>query len=75
MEEQYTISKGEMISNIIRIYKAVGGGWGLINAENVEKTKGEGVDNVPAEEETRETYLSDESKAYLEQIRKEVKAD
>jgi NodT family efflux transporter outer membrane factor (OMF) lipoprotein len=75
MEEQYTISKGEMISNIIRIYKAVGGGWGLISAENVEKTKGEGADNVAAEEETRETYLSDESKAYLEQIRKEVKAD
>lgn len=75
MEEQYAISRGEMISNIIRIYKAVGGGWGLMAGEDDEKINGDGVNNAPEKEETRETFLTAESKAYLEKIRKEVEAN
>ena len=78
MEEQYTISEGEMTSNIIRIYKAVGGGWGPMAVEDIQKINGNAGDNIPSassiKEETRETSISDESLAYLEQIRKEVKA-
>jgi len=75
MEEQYTISEGEMISNIIRIYKAVGGGWGPLAAEGIEKgAEKAGSKAAPESMETKSTEiaLSDESRAYLEKIRKEV---
>ena len=34
LEEEYAISEGQMTSNIVRIFKALGGGWAPLVAEN-----------------------------------------
>lgn len=34
MQEQYAISQGQIISNLVGLYKALGGGWAPIVAEN-----------------------------------------
>lgn len=34
LEEQYAISEGQMTSNIVRLFKALGGGWEPLSAEN-----------------------------------------
>lgn len=34
LEEQYAISEGQMTSNIVRVFKALGGGWAPLTAEN-----------------------------------------
>lgn len=36
MEEQHAISEGQMTSNIVRLFKALGGGWEPLVAENQE---------------------------------------
>lgn len=63
LEEQYAISEGERISNIIRIFKALGGGWEPLTAENAPR---------PTAPAVRETKLSDASQAYLDGLRKDL---
>ncbi len=64
LEEQYAISEGEMISNIIRIFKALGGGWEPLTPDNIPRP-------APAKD-TVKPQLSDESQAYLDQLRSEL---
>lgn len=61
LEEQYAISEGEMLSNIIRIFKALGGGWEPLTPEN-----------MPRPTARHKAQLSDESQAYLDQLRKDL---
>jgi NodT family efflux transporter outer membrane factor (OMF) lipoprotein len=35
LEEEYAISEGQMTSNIVRLFKALGGGWEPLTAENL----------------------------------------
>ncbi|MDR1511071.1 MAG: TolC family protein [Synergistaceae bacterium] len=37
-EDQIAISEGQMTSNVVRIYKALGGGWAPLAEEGAEKT-------------------------------------
>ena len=37
LEEEYAVSEGQMVSNIVRIFKALGGGWAPLAAENRER--------------------------------------
>ena len=39
LEEQQAISEGQMTSNIVRLFKALGGGWEPLSAENQTDTK------------------------------------
>lgn len=66
LEEQYAISEGEMISNVIRIFKALGGGWEPLTTENAPRIAS-GADGTP-----RETKLSQASQTYLEAIRRDL---
>ncbi|MDR1917163.1 MAG: TolC family protein [Synergistaceae bacterium] len=36
LEDQFTVSEGQMTSNIVRIFKALGGGWAPMTAENAQ---------------------------------------
>lgn len=68
LEEQYAISEGQMLSNIVRIFKVLGGGWAPLTEGDLPQ---------PVEEpitQARETQISAESQGYLEQIRKELKS-
>lgn len=69
LEEQYAMSEGEMFSNIVRIFKALGGGWVPLTAEDNQLRPA-----VKSETATPETTLSSESRAYLDQIRKDLKS-
>lgn len=66
LEEQLAVSEGEMLSNLVRIFKALGGGWapmseyGPVQARALKKDEPKGIE------------LSDESQAYLDDIRKEL---
>jgi hypothetical protein len=67
-EEQYAISEGQMLSNIVRVFKVLGGGWAPLT---------EGDLSQPVEvhaAKARETRISSESQRYLEQIRQELKS-
>ena len=67
-----------MLANIVRLFKALGGGWAPMTAENALRLP-EGVDGgavapaAPKEEAPGGTKLSAESRAYLDQIRKDAK--
>jgi outer membrane protein TolC len=37
LEEQYAISEGQRASNVVRIFKALGGGWAPLTAENSDE--------------------------------------
>ena len=39
LEEQQAISEGQMTSNIVRLFKALGGGWEPLSAENQTEVK------------------------------------
>ena len=64
LEEQYAISEGEMLSNVIRLFKALGGGWAPLV---------EGEPSPVAEKKGRQGMeLSSESQAYLETLRRDL---
>jgi len=67
LEEQYAISEGQMLSNIVRIFKVLGGGWAPLAAGGFPQP----VDGDTAK--TTESQISSESRSYLEQIRQELK--
>lgn len=66
-EEQYAISEGQMLSNIIRVFKVLGGGWAPLTAGDIPQP----ADGHAAK--TLDTHISSESLSYLEQIRQEIK--
>ncbi|QTX32099.1 efflux transporter outer membrane subunit [Aminithiophilus ramosus] len=66
LEEQHAVSEGEMLANVIRLFKALGGGWAPL-------AEGEASPPAVAEKALRGVELSDESQAYLEAIRKDLK--
>jgi len=78
LEEQLAISDGQMLANIVRLFKALGGGWAPMTAESALRLP-EGVDGgavapaAPKQEEPGGTKLTAESRAYLDQIRKDAK--
>lgn len=66
LEEQYAISEGEKISNVIRIFKALGGGWEPLTPDNAIRPS-DLVKETPGK-----TKLSNESQTYLNQLRSEL---
>ncbi|HPJ27069.1 MAG TPA: TolC family protein, partial [Synergistaceae bacterium] len=69
LEEQLAISDGQMLSNLIQIFKALGGGWAPMEEYLPVQAK------ILKKEEPRGTVeLSDESQAYLDSLRKELEA-
>ncbi len=64
LEEQHAVSEGEMLANLVRLFKALGGGWVPLTAGDSRP--------VAAESPRTDRPLSSESEAYLEQLRKEV---
>jgi len=63
-EEQYAVSEGEMFSNIVRLFKALGGGWAPLDPDSTY---------VSGSQKKGQAQLSKESAEYLEQLRKETK--
>jgi len=67
LEEQYAISEGQMLSNIVRVFKVLGGGWAPLTEGDLPQPSGKHAAKA------KETQISSESQGYLEQIRKELK--
>lgn len=53
LAEQYAVSEGQMTSNIVRLYKALGGGWEPILDENMPEEKREQLRIQKAEQQKR----------------------
>ena len=69
LEEQLAISDGQMLSNLIQIFKSLGGGWAPMEEYLPVQAK------ILKKEEPRGTVeLSDESQSYLDSLRKELEA-
>jgi len=68
LEESLAISEGEMFANFVRLFKALGGGWASLMEDDLAPSSGDTDAPTPLE-----TNLSEESRTYLETIRKELK--
>ena len=68
LEESLAISEGEMLANLVRLFKALGGGWAPLTEGDL--SPGSGGADAPT---PLEANLSDESRAYLEEIKKDLK--
>jgi NodT family efflux transporter outer membrane factor (OMF) lipoprotein len=67
LEEQLALSDGQMLSNLIGIFKALGGGWAPMEEYAPRQAR-----ILKKEEPKGSVELSDESQAYLESLRKEL---
>lgn len=66
LEEQLAMSEGEMLSNIVRLFKALGGGWAPL-------TEGDPTDSPETQKKAPEGIkLSDQSREYLNKIKNEL---
>jgi NodT family efflux transporter outer membrane factor (OMF) lipoprotein len=69
LEEQLALSDGQMLSNLIQIFKSLGGGWAPMEEYAPVQAR-----ILNKEEPTGGIELSSESQAYLDSLRKELEA-
>jgi len=67
LEEQLALSDGQMLSNLIGIFKSLGGGWAPMEEYAPVQAK-----LLKKEEPKGGIELSDESQAYLDSLREEL---
>ncbi len=67
LEEQLAVSDGQMLSNLIQIFKSLGGGWAPMEEYAPVQAR-----ILKKEEPKGGIELSDESQAYLDSLREEI---
>ncbi len=67
LEEQLAVSDGQMLSNLIQIFKSLGGGWAPMEEYAPVQAR-----ILKKEEPKGGIELSDESQAYLDSLREEL---